>query len=388
VETFDVVVLGLGSMGSAVARELAGRGVRVLGLEQFSPVHALGSAHGGSRIIRQSYLEGAEYVPLLRRAYDGWARLEEESGQSIVTMCGGIYLGDPDEQTFTGALHSARTWDLPHEVLDAAEVRRRFPAMAPAEHVLGLFEERAGYVHPERTVAAQLDLARRDGADLRFEEPVLSWTATPGGGVEVTTTTSVCGADRLVLAPGAWSRAVAGEVGRPVQAERQVFHWLEPDYEAGPPPEAWSPAVQPVYIERTDGNQQVYGFPVAEGPASGLKIGIFHDDEPTDPDDVDRVVREDEQRRMVVRAKQLFPHLTGRVVESKTCLYPTSPDDHFMIGLHPEHPQVVVLTGFGGHGFKFVPVVGEIGADLATTGRTDHPVDLFALDRAALHPAP
>ena len=169
-----------------------------------------------------------------------------------------------------------------------------------------------------------------------------------------------------------------------MEPQRQVFHWLEPDYAAGPPPEAWAAPVQPVYIERTDGNEQVYGFPVADGPGSGLKIGIFHSDEPTDPDAVDRTVREDEQVAMVARARTLFPHLTGRVVESKVCLYPTSPDDHFMVGVHPEHAQVTVLTGFGGHGFKFVPVVGEIGADLATTGRTDQPVGLFSLDRPAL----
>ena len=378
-----MIVVGLGSMGSAVARELADRGVGVLGLERFGPAHALGSAHGGSRIIRQSYFEGSDYVPLLQRAYAGWTRLEQDSGEPIVTMCGGIYVGDPDEETFTGSLAAARTWDLPHEVLDAPEIRARFPAMAPAEHALGLFEEQAGFVHPERTVAAQIALARRGGAELRFEEPVTGWAATSAG-VTVRTARATYAADRLVLAPGAWSRSLLGEVGRAVQPERQVFYWFEPDLEAGPPARAWSPEVQPVFIERTDGNEQVYGFPEAGGTGSGLKIGIFHDHRPTDPDAVDREVHADETAHMLDRARALFPHLTGRVVDARTCLYPTAPDDHFMIGRHPEHPQVTVLTGFGGHGFKFVPVVGEIGADLATAGRTDLPIDMFTLDRPAL----
>ena len=191
-------------------------------------------------------------------------------------------------------------------------------------------------------------------------------------------------ADRLVVAPGAWSRALLGDVGRPVQAERQVFYWFEPDHEAGPPPEAWSPERQPVYVERTDGNEQVYGFPVADGPGSGLKIGIFHDHRPTDPDHVDRVGGRGRDRAHAGPDPRAVPAPHRRVIDARTCLYPSSPDDHFMIGVHPEHAQVTVLTGFGGHGFKFVPVVGEIGADLATRGRTDLPVGMFALDRPSL----
>ncbi len=384
----DVIVIGLGSMGSAVAQELSSRGHRVLGLERFSPVHDQGSGHGGTRIIRKCYFEGLDYVPLLTRAYQGWARLEQQSGVDIVTLCGGIYIGDPAEETFSGSLAAARRWRLPHEVLSAAEIRQRFPAMHPTDHALGLFEPDAGYVDPEATIGANIALARRAGADLRFGERVRSWSATPGGGAEVATDHATYGADRLVVAPGAWSRDLLGEWGRPVQPERQVFYWLEPDYTAGPGAEQWSPATQPVFVERTDGTEQVYGFPVVGGAASGLKIGIFHDHQPTDPDQVDRTVHADETQHMLDRARTLFPHLTGRVVDAKTCLYPTAPDDHFMVGLHPEHRQVALLTGFGGHGFKFVPVMGEIGADLATTGHTDLPIGQFALDRPALGPRP
>lgn len=383
----DVIVVGLGSMGSAVAHELSARGHRVLGLERFSPVHDRGSGHGGTRIIRQCYFEGLAYVPLLRRAYEGWARLEDQSGAGIVTLCGGIYIGDPAEETFSGSLAAARRWGLAHEVLTAADMRERFPAMHPADHALGVFEPHAGFVDPEATIGANIALAGQAGADLRFGERVLSWSVTPGDGVEVVTDEATYGADRLVMAPGAWSRDLLAEWGRPVQPERQFFSWLEPDYEAGPAAGLWSPATQPVFIERTDGAEQVYGFPVVGGAGNGLKIGIFHDHEPTDPDRVDRTVRPHETQRLLDRARTLFPHLTGRVVDARTCLYPSAPDDHFMVGLHPEHRQVTLLTGFGGHGFKFVPVMGEIGADLATAGRTDLPIDQFAPDRPALHRA-
>ncbi|GHD44636.1 N-methyl-L-tryptophan oxidase [Mycetocola manganoxydans] len=381
----DVIVIGLGSMGGAAANALAQRGLSVLGFERFWPSHDQGSAHGGTRIIRQSYFEGVEYVPLLRRAYEGWRQLEDQAEAKLVTITGGIYIGDPEEETFTGALSSAREWNLQHEVLSSDEITERFPAMRPADHAVGLFEENAGFVDPERTTAANIRVATEHGARLHFGEAVLSWTATRGGGVEVVTRHGTYGADRLVVAPGAWSAQLLGEVGAPVTAERQVMYWFQPGYSRGRPVfEDYAVGRQPVFIERTDGNEQVYGFPIADGSGGGIKIGFFHDERPTDPDAVDRTVLPFEIARMQSRALELFPHLTGPLLQAKTCLYPSAPDDHFMIGLHPEHSQVTVATGFGGHGFKFVPVVGDIVADLASRGRTDLPIGLFDLERPAL----
>ncbi|MBG6238682.1 monomeric sarcosine oxidase [Mycetocola sp. CAN_C7] len=381
----DVIVIGLGSMGGAAANALAQRGLSVLGLERFWPAHDRGSAHGGTRIIRQSYYEGGEYVPLLRRAYDGWRALEDQSERTLVTLTGGIYIGDPGEETFTGALRSAEDWNLPHEVLTSAEITERFPAMRPAEHAVGLYEANAGFVNPELTTAANIQVATRHGARLHFGESVLSWTATRGGGVEVITDQGRYGADRLVVAPGAWSAQLLGELGAPVTPERQVVYWFAPGLAPGRPTyDDYTAARQPVFIERTDGNEQVYGFPIADGGAGGIKIGFFHDERPTDPDAVDRDVLPFEIARMQSRTLELFPHLTGPLLDAQTCLYPSSPDDHFMIGLHPEYSQVTVATGFGGHGFKFVPVVGEIAADLSTRGRTDLPIGLFSLDRPTL----
>src|SRR4051795_12191539 len=165
-------------MGSAAAAHLAARGQRVLGLERYGPAHDRGSSHGGSRIIRQSYFEDPAYVPLLLRAYELWAQLEADSGADLMTLTGGLYFGRPDSATVAGSLRSARQWDLPHEVLDAAELRRRFPTLTPAGDEVGLYEDAAGFVKPEATVAAHLSLAGRRGAELRFDEPGLAWSTT------------------------------------------------------------------------------------------------------------------------------------------------------------------------------------------------------------------
>lgn len=384
---YDVIVIGVGSMGSAAVHTLAARGLRVLGLEAFGPAHDRGSAHGGSRIIRQAYFEGAAYVPLLQRAFEGWRELEEESGRDLVRLCGGLYVGDPDNPVVTGSLEAAALHGLPHEVLDAAEVRQRFPTMRPADHVVGVYEPNAGYVRPEETVLAGVALALRDGADLRFDEPVTSWRATPGGAVEVSTARGTYGADRLVLTPGAWTpQLLRGVVPRvvPIAVERQVFYWFQPDLTTGPGYDAYS-ANHPVYIEETDANRLLYGFPMIDGPEGGVKLAFYRQNVgTTTPDAIDRTVHADEVDAMRRRAVQLFPHLTGPLVRASTCMYASAPDDHFVIGTLEQQPQVVLACGFSGHGFKFVPVVGEIVADLVETGATHHDLDLFRLDRPAL----
>lgn len=386
-EHYDVIVLGVGSMGGAAANALAERGMSVLGLETFEPGHDQGAAHGGTRIIRQSYFESPEYVPLLRRAYDLWRRLEEESGRDIMALCGGIYLGDPASLTFAGSRRAAELHGLEHEVLDADEVRRRFPTMDPADDALALYEKNAGYVRPEETTIANAEVAARKGATLRFHEPVTHWQATPGGGVEVVTTQGVYGADRLIVTPGPWAPTVLPELGLPLSIERMIFYWFAPEFTAAAPYESWGDERHPVYIEETHDNGQIYGFPMTDGPAGGFKLGFFRKGTPTTAGTIDRTVYEEEVADMRERAVQLFPRLTGPLVQAKTCLYSVTPDEHFVIGTHPEHAQVQVACGFSGHGFKFVPVVGEILADLAIDGRTDLPIGLFDPTREALRTA-
>jgi sarcosine oxidase len=372
----DVVVIGLGGMGSAAAAHLAARGQRVLGLERFGPAHDQGSSHGGSRIIRQSYFEDPAYVPLLLRAYELWDQL----GPEIVTLTGGLYFGRPDSPTVIGSLRSSRQWDLPHELLDAAGIRRRFPTLTPADDEVGLYEQAAGFVRPERTVTAHLEIAARHGAELRFEEPVREWTTTADGGVRVTTEAGTYTAGALVICPGAWAPQLLADLELPLTVERQVMHWFQPEGGVGPYER------HPIWIHGGE-DLQLYGFPAIDGPDGGAKAAFFRRGVVCTPETIDRAVHPDEVRFIADRLRALVPTLPGRPLNAVPCMYTTTPDHHFVIASHPRHEQVTVACGFSGHGFKFVPVVGEILADLATRGTTEHPIDLFDPRRAATSPA-
>ncbi|MBV2363690.1 N-methyl-L-tryptophan oxidase [Streptomonospora nanhaiensis] len=371
--SYDVAVLGLGAMGGAAARHLAARGRRVLGLERFGPAHDQGSSHGGSRIIRQAYFEHPDYVPLLLRSYELWEALERDSGADLMTLTGALMLGRPDSRTVAGSRESARRWGLPHEILEPADIRRRFPTFAPRPDEVALYEARGGFVRPEAAVAAHLDLAARDGADLRFGEPARTWTALPGGGVRVTTDAGTYTADHLVVCPGAWAPEVLAGLGVPLTVERQVQYWFHPRGGTAP----FAADRHPVYVWEDARGVQIYGFPAYEGPQDGVKAAFFRKGAPCTPDTVERSVAPEEVEAMAAHLRDRLPDLPGRFLRAATCMYTTTPDEHFVIAAHPDHPQVTVACGFSGHGFKFTPVVGEILADLATTGTTAHPIGLF-----------
>jgi sarcosine oxidase len=380
--SYDVIVIGLGGMGSAAAAHLAARGQRVLGLERYGPAHDRGSSHGGSRIIRQAYFEDPAYVPLLRRSYELFEQLEADTGRHLMTLTGGLYLGLPDSPTVAGSLRAAWDWNLPHEVLEAAEIRRRFPTMTPADDEVGLYEAVAGFVRPEETVSAHLEVAGRRGAELRFEEPALEWAAE-GDGVRVTTAAGTYTAGHLVVCPGAWAPELLADLDVPLTVERQVMYWFQPDGGVGP----FTPDRQPIWIHGTD-DLQLYGFPAIDGPEGGVKSAFFRRGEVCTPETIDREVHDEETAVIAERLRRLFPGMPDRLVAAATCMYTTTPDHHFVIAPHPRHERVTVACGFSGHGFKFVPVVGEILADLALAGTTEHPIGLFDPRRPAMTSPP
>ncbi|MET9903013.1 N-methyl-L-tryptophan oxidase [Streptomyces sp. NPDC006446] len=381
--TYDVIVIGLGGMGSAAAHHLSARGARVLGLEKFGPVHNRGSSHGGSRITRQSYFEDPAYVPLLLRAYKLYDELERATGRDIATLCGGVMVGHPDSRTVSGSLLSAQRWDLPHEMLDATEIRRRFPTLTPDDDEVALFEARAGLLRPENTVAAHLQLATRQGADLHFDEPMTRWEPYRDG-VRVHTAENTYTAGQLVICPGAWAPQLLTDLGVPFRIERQVMYWFQPTGGVGP----FVPERHPIYIWEDPAGVQVYGFPSIDGPELGAKVAFFRKGVECTPEDIDRTVHEDEIRAMADHMSGRIPDLPGAFLKAATCMYSNTPDEHFVIARHPAHPEsVTVACGFSGHGFKFVPVVGEILADLALDGSTEHPIGLFDPQRLAAAPA-
>ncbi len=381
--SYDVIVIGLGGMGSAAAYRLAQRGQRVLGLERYTPVHDQGSSHGGSRITRQAYFEAPAYVPLLLRAAELWPEVEGGSGRTIVHWTGGVMVGRADSRTVAGSLRSAQEWGLPHELLDAAGIRRRFPTMTPAPDEVALYERGAGLVIPEESVAAHLALAGRSGAELHFEEPVTSWQATGGAGVRVSTAAATYTAAQLVICPGAWAAELLADLGVPFGVERQVQYWFTPAGDVA----RFRSDRHPIYIWEAGDGRQFYGFPSfpdpTGSPAGGVKVAFFRGGQPCTSGTVDRQVRSAEIEAMRAFVAPRMPDLPATFLAAVTCMYTNTPDEHFVIARHPSHEQVVMACGFSGHGFKFVPVVAEIIADLVTDGGTSHPIGPFDPRRLA-----
>ncbi|HEY7604375.1 MAG TPA: N-methyl-L-tryptophan oxidase [Gaiellaceae bacterium] len=367
-EPFDVVVVGVGGFGSAALFHLARSGRRVLGIERFGVPNERGSSHGVTRIIRLAYYEHPSYVPLLRRAYELWRELEAAAGEQLLHVTGSVDAGARDSFVFEGSLRSCLQHGLEHEVLDAAEVNRRFPGYRLPAESASVFQPDGGFLLPERCIVAHVDAARRLGAAVRTNERVLEWEST-GGGVRVTTDRAAYEAERLVLAAGAWE----GELtGLPVEAERQVLAWLDPLT-----PELFSPERFPVFNLIVD-EGRYYGFPVYGIP--GFKLGRYHHlEEQGDPDELDCEPSERDEQVLRAVAERYFPEGAGPTSSLKTCLFENTPDEHFLLGLHPDHENVVVAGGGSGHGFKFASVIGEIVAQLA---RGDSP----SLDIGLLSP--
>jgi sarcosine oxidase len=362
--TADVIVIGLGAMGSAVAYHLARRGARVLGVDRFPPGHSNGSSHGDSRIIRELYYEHPCYVPLVRRAYDLWADLADESETSLLHVTGGLMIGPPDSALLTGSRRSAIEHGVPFDTLPAGEIRQRFPAMDPPDAFIGLWDTRAGYLEPETAVRAHLRLAERYGATLRFGECVTDWEAD-GGGVAVTTTEGRYHAGRLVLAAGGWTAQLVPELALPLVVERQVLLWLDPEVPAGSV-DPFAAERFPIYICEYAPGRAVYGFPRL---ASGVKAGVHHEGERSaDPDGVRRTIDDADVARVQHALRTgVSPLLARAPVRARTtCVYTDTPDTHFIIDTHPSHANILIVSACSGHGFKFASAIGEAAADLVT----------------------
>ncbi len=372
---YDVIVAGLGGMGSAAAYQLASRGKRVLGLEKHGPAHDKGSSHGRSRIIRQAYFEDPSYVPLLLRAYELWEQLERETGRELMTLTGGLMIGRRDGELVSGSVESAVQHDLPYELLEAGEIRARFPAFVPDSETVALYERRAGFVRPEETVTAHLDRAVSSGANLRFQEPVLSWEASSSGDrVRVRTPAGIYEAERLIVAPGAWAPYLLENLGLPLEVERQVMYWFEPLDGI----KLFLPERFPIFIWEPDDGNMFYGFP-AQDDDTGIKAAFFRAAGiPCTPETIDREVHAEEIEFIRGYLAEHVPTIAGRCLSAKACMYTNTPDLHFVLSPHPERSQVAIAAGFSGHGYKFASVVGEILADLTIDGATRHPIDLFS----------
>ncbi len=375
---YDVIVVGVGGMGSATVYELARRGARVLGIDQFQPGHDRGSSHGESRIIRLAYYEHLAYVPLLQRAFANWRALEVVVGERLLTTTGSIDAGPEDSEVFRGSLTSCQTFGLPHEVLTASELTWRFPGYRFPADSMAVFQPDGGYLEPERAIRAYVAAALELGAEIHHDERVVGWEAGAAA-VTVRTGSAQYQAPTLVLSVGAWlSKLIPGLAALAVP-ERQVVAWFDGG-RSGHFAEKRFPVFNAALAEG-----RYYGFPSIHG--QGLKVGRYHHlRELADPNALDREVHERDLEPLAALVSRYFP-AAEEVVKASVCMFTNTPDEHFIIDRLPGEPRVLVVSPCSGHGFKFASVVGEIAADLALEGQTRHDISLFRLARFKARPA-
>jgi sarcosine oxidase len=363
---YDVIVIGVGGMGSAAVYHVAARGATVLGLEQFDVPHARGSSHGLTRIIRLGYWEHHSYVPLLRRAYALWRELERDAGEQLLIVGGSIDAGLADSRPITGALAACAQFGLTCDLLDATQLSNRFPAYRMPRDVVAVFQPDGGFLLAERAVVAHVSAARARGASVQTRERVTQWR-TVRGSIQVRTNMSTYHARRLIVTAGPWAGTMLPQFGRVLSPERQVVIWTRPQRA-----ELFTVDRFPVfYIHVEEG--AFYGFP-AYG-AQGFKIGKYHHrHEAADPDVPAHEPDDEDERILRAALSRYFPDADGPRLAAETCLFTNTPDEHFLIG---RENAVSYAAGFSGHGFKFCSVVGEILADLALDGATKHDISLF-----------
>jgi sarcosine oxidase len=370
---FDAIVLGVGGMGSATLYELARRGAKALGLEQFELVHDRGSSHGQTRVIRTAYYEHPCYVPLVRRAFERWYELEQRQGVKLLTECGCLNFGGPQSGVVQGVCQSARQHGLKVEEFQGRDLSHRFPNFRFSDDFVGVLEHQAGFLYVEECVRAHIDAAQRLGAVIHQSEPVHSWSTTANH-IEVHTDRGDYLADRLIITAGPWAGRLLAAWGKPLSVMRQTMLWFGTNDDS-----LFRRDRFPIYLAEVP-EGYFYGLPVIDG--NGHKVARHYGArELLDPSEVVREVADDDEIGVRSFLSRYLPDVGGRMNRAQVCTYTLTPDRHFILDRHPNHSNVAIAAGFSGHGFKFAPVVGEIMADLAMNGATAWPIDMFQLTR-------
>ena len=374
---YDALVAGLGAMGSAAVYHLASRGATVIGIDALDPPHALGSTHGRSRIIREAYFEHPSYVPLVQRAYAGWAALERESGATLFLRTGGLNIGAPDCGLVVGARESATRHGLDVELLAASEIERRFPAFRVEPGMVGVFERNAGILFPEACIRAYLSRARSLGAELRTNTPVLGLERTDDSITAVTHDGPIT-ARRLVVCAGAWTQSLLETLGIvvPLAVARQTMHWLDQTGDAA----IRSPDRFPVALIEHAADRFLYTMP---DTGDGVKVAIHHEGAIVSTDSVDRAIQTSDTAPVQALAARFLPGAGRRIRESVVCLYTNTPDRDFIVDALAEMPNVVLVSACSGHGFKFASVIGELAAQLCLGEECDVDISHFRANRFA-----
>jgi sarcosine oxidase len=357
---FDTIVLGLGAMGSAALYHLARKGGRVLGIDRFSPPHAFGSTHGDTRITRLAIGEGEQYTPLALRSHELWRELEQETGKRLLTTNSGLIISSRAktsrshvENFFQNTLAAARKFGIAHEILDADEIRRRYPQFKVGDDEQGYVEKDAGFVRPEECVRTHLTQAERLGAEIHRDEKALAFQGSATG-VSVTTERGAYAAGTLIIASGPWLPELIGqELARHFTVYRQALFWFEIVGPVAP----FLPQCFPIFIwELQNRKQGLYGFPALDGGRGGIKIATEQYEAATTADAARRNVTTDEIRAMY--ADYVVPYISGigdKCVRATACLYTVTPDFGFVIDRHPQSERVIVASPCSATGSNTLP---------------------------------
>ncbi len=363
---YDVAVIGLGAMGAHTVQQLAARGLRVIGIEQFGPLNDRGSSHGDSRLIRLGYFEDPGYVPLLRRAYANWRAQEGLSGEALLTITGILQIGRPDSKVVAGVLEACRQHDIPYEALDAEAVRQRYPAFALRDGDIAVLEPQGGFLRPEQAITAALKLAGADGAVLHFNEKVTAIEADDGG-VTLVTEAGSYRTQKVVVAAGSYVAGLVPALAGIAVPIKQVVGWY-PSRDAN----ATALGRMPGFLV-DEGDASYFGFPDL---GEGVKVGRhFHFRQEIDPQQPNPPVTAADRAGTEDFMARRLPGVVPTGTKFITCRYTMLPNEDFLIDFLPGERRVIVASPCSGHGFKFASVVGEILADLATAGGTALPIE-------------
>lgn len=383
---FDTIVLGVGAMGSATVYQLAKRGNKVLGIDQFSPPHIFGSSHGDTHITRQAIGEGEQYTPLSLRSYEIWREIEKETGKKLLETNGGLIISSGAktainhvENFFENTVAAARKYNIKHEILDATQIRKRFPQFNVQDNESGYYEYDAGFLHPEECVSAQISLAQKYGATIHKNEKVESFSEKDGI-VRVRTNLGEYEAKKLIISAGPWFPAlIDDEYAKFFKVIRQVLFWFDVKTSI----ERFEPKNFPIFIWELQGNKQgIYGFPAIDGQGGGVKIASEQYETTTTADTVNREVSEKETKAMYENfVAPYFHDLGDKCVKAVSCLYTVTPDSHFVIDTHPKYPSIILASPCSGHGFKHSAAIGETLAQLAIDGKSKIDTSSFSIKR-------
>ena len=371
--TSDVIIIGLGAMGSATSMFLSHNGVKVIGFDSYSPPHEFGSSLGHTRVIREAYHEGTTYVPIVQRAYEIWLEMNENSKVPIIETYGGLLIGRKTGD-IENALKSANKYDIPIKKMTSDEISQKFSVLNPPKEYIGLLESRGGAVFVENSINHMLNTALNNGSIHKYNERVVRWSKKSNYYL-VETNLGNYKTEKLVFSSGAWITKLIPTLKLPIKIERQVLFWFSPRKN----PDKFKSINMPNSGWDLDNGLSFYTMPNLEN--RGFKVAMHHNGEFVDPDTLIRESNDSDLKMVRDFLEEYIPDGNGELIDSKVCMYTDTPDQDFLIDSHPDDENIIICSPCSGHGFKFTPAIGEICSSLIINNSTNFDLDKFSLER-------